>query len=117
RFQAWSDQLAHVVFAAEVASADAEAAVHAAEEFAEYFDALIAERRRKPGDDVISALLDRSGESGPADAELVGACTLLLFAGHETTAGLLANATCVLFDDDEARHVLAGHPDLWSSAV
>ena len=117
RFQTWSDQLAHVVFAAEAVSADAEAAVDAAEEFTEYFDALIAERRRNPGDDVISALLDTTGGSGPADAELVGACTLLLFAGHETTAGLLANAICLLFDDGEARHALAGEPGLWSSAV
>ena len=117
RFQEWSDQLAQVVFAAEAASADATGAVHAAQEFTEYFDALIDERRRKPGDDVISALLDTSRGPGPPAEELVGACTLLLFAGHETTAGLLANATCLLFDDGEARGALARDPGLWTTAV
>ena len=117
RFQAWSDELAQVVFAAEVASADTTGAVHAAQEFTEYFDALIDERRRKPGDDVISALLDTSRGPGPPAEELVGACTLLLFAGHETTAGLLANATCLLFDDGDARRALASDPSLWTTAV
>jgi cytochrome P450 len=42
---------------------------------------------------------------------------LLLFAGHETTAGLLANAACLLFENDDARRELAGDPSLWSTAV
>ena len=116
-FQSWSDQLAHVVFAAEAAAAGADAAIDAARRFTEYFGVLIDERRRHPGDDVISALLDTSRGPGPEDAELVGACTLLLFAGHETTAGLLANAACLLFEDGAARRALAANPGLWSTAV
>lgn len=116
-FQKWSDQLARVVFAAEGGDASAGEAIAAATEFSAYFDALIEERRRRPGDDVISALLDPSRGPGPPDAELVGACTLLLFAGHETTAGLLANATCLLFENDDARRALADDPHLWTPAV
>ena len=116
-FQTWSDQLASVVFTAEQRTGDGAAAVEAADRFTTYFDELIAERRRHPGDDAISALLDESRRPGPEGVELVGACTLLLFAGHETTAGLLANATCVLFDNDEARAALAADSSLWPGAV
>jgi len=116
-FQTWSDQLASVVFTAEQRDGDGAAAVEAADRFTTYFDELIAERRRHPGDDAISALLDESRGPGPEGVELVGACTLLLFAGHETTAGLLANATCVLFDNDDARAALTADSSLWPGAV
>jgi cytochrome P450 len=56
-FQTWSDQLSNVVFAAEMGG-DAANVIAAAERFTDYFDGLIEERRRHPGDDVISALLD-----------------------------------------------------------
>ena len=116
-FQAWSDQLASVVFTAEQRDGDGSAAVEAADRFTTYFNELIAERRRRPGDDAISALLDESRGQGPTGIELVGACTLLLFAGHETTAGLLANASCLLFEHDDARAELAADPSLWPGAV
>ena len=116
-FQAWSDQLASVVFTAEQRDGDGAAAIQAADRFTRYFDELIAERRRHPGHDAISALLDTSHGHGPEGVELVGACTLLLFAGHETTAGLLANASCLLFEHDDARAALAADPTLWPGAV
>jgi pimeloyl-[acyl-carrier protein] synthase len=58
-----------------------------------------------------------SDAGGPSAHELVGACTLLLFAGHETTSGLLANSICVLVEQDDARARLAGDPSLWPGAV
>jgi len=118
RFQGWSDRLAQVVFSAEgVAGIDSDAAITAAEDFATYFGALIEQRRRYPGDDAISALVAASDAGGPSAEELVGACTLLLFAGHETTSGLLANATCVLLEHEDARALLARDPTLWPGAV
>jgi cytochrome P450 len=116
-FQGWSDQLAKVVFAAEARAGGAEVAIDAARQFSAYFEALVEERRRHPGDDAISALVGASTRDGPDAIELVGACTLLLFAGHETTAGLLANATCMLFEDAAARRRLEADADLWPTAV
>jgi cytochrome P450 len=117
-FQGWSDRLAQVVFSAEgAASVDSDAAITAAEHFTTYFGALIEQRRRRPGDDVISALVAASDAGGPSAQELVGACTLLLFAGHETTSGLLANGTSVLLEHEHARARLADDPLLWPSAV
>jgi cytochrome P450 len=117
RFQGWSDQLSQVVFSAEAPGSNADVAINAAEHFTSYFNDLIEQRRREPGDDVISALVRASDAGGPTAQELVGACTLLLFAGHETTSGLLANGSCVLLQDDKARARLADDPSLWPSAV
>jgi cytochrome P450 len=116
-FQEWSDELATVVFAAESRAHDTERASAAAEQFFDYFGELVEHRRRHPGDDVLSALVTASGTGAPDPAELVGACTLLLFAGHETTAGLLANGTVLLLGHDEERARLADDPSLWPTAV
>ena len=116
-FQGWSDQLSQIVFAAEAREGGSHQAIEAATQFTSYFDALIADRRSSPGDDVISALVATSDAGGPTAAELVGACTLLLFAGHETTAGLLANATCLLLDDPDTRTALMTNPARWPLAV
>src|SRR5581483_940958 len=115
-FQHWSDQLARVVFAAESRDGGDDA-IEAATRFHDYFGALVESRRRRPGDDAVSALVAASAAGGFDATELVGACTLLLFAGHETTAGLLANGACVLLGDDGARALLAAEPASWPTAV
>jgi cytochrome P450 len=58
------------------------------EEFREYFRALIALRRERPGDDLLSALAQVEELT---EQELLGTCVLLLVAGHETTVNLIAN--------------------------
>jgi len=112
-FARWSDQLATVVFNAE-GGGTGESAATAARHFTDYFTALAEDRRRRPSDDLISALVHAS-EVDLAD--LVGACTLLLFAGHETTAGLIANGTALLLDHPDQRERLRADPSLWPSAV
>jgi unspecific monooxygenase len=74
----------------------ARAANRAVVEFSEYIKRLADERRKRPGQDLISALVEveEQGEKLTAD-ELVANCILLLNAGHEatvngTTAGFLA---------------------------
>ncbi len=69
-------------------------AVRAASEFADYLKALAAQRRRAPGDDLISALaqIDELTED-----ELVGTCVLLLNAGHEATVNVTGNGWWALF--------------------
>ena len=112
-FQHWSDLLSEVVFAADSRSSDGEHAIAGAEHFWSYFGDLVDHRRRHPGDDLISELA-----LAIDDDEVVGACTLLLFAGHETTTGLLTNGTRLLLDDDTGQvERLRAEPDLWSTAV
>ncbi|TDC08576.1 cytochrome P450 [Nonomuraea longispora] len=69
-------------------------AVRAAEEFAAYLKALAAERRPRPGDDLISALTQVTELT---EDELVGTCVLLLNAGHEATVNVTGNGWWALF--------------------
>lgn len=52
---------------------------------------VVAERRKQPGDDLLSVLLDRLDTE-----EAVVMALLLLAAGHETTSGLIANTALAL---------------------
>lgn len=63
-----------------------------------YLDELIAQKRRAPADDVLSALTRVTDEDGGrlSDEELRGTAFVLLFAGHETTVNLIGNATLAL---------------------
>ena len=69
----------------------------ATHEMAEFFRALIAERRTAPTDDLLSQLchLEEGGDRLGPD-ELVATCILLLFAGHETTTNHIANGLLAL---------------------
>lgn len=63
----------------------------------EYLKHIISERRRDPGDDLLSALI-RARESGDrlSEQELVAMAVLLLVAGHETTVNLIGNGAYAL---------------------
>lgn len=68
------------LFSLESSRADAEEAMAALEA---HLLAIVAEKRARPADDVLSTLLGQ----GFGDAEVAGAGVLLLTAGHETVAG------------------------------
>ncbi|UXA17806.1 cytochrome P450 [Mycobacterium sp. SMC-4] len=74
----------------------------------DYLRALVGERRRHPGEDLMSALVgvEESGDQLTED-EIVATCTLLLVAGHETTVNLIANATLALLRDPAQWQALA----------
>jgi cytochrome P450 len=75
-----------------------------------YFGGLLAERRRQPQDDLVSALIAVSDadESRLSGAELVGNLALLLIAGFETTANLFGNGVRLLFEHPEVGVRLRG---------
>lgn len=83
-----------------VLSADA-----AARELGRYFTPLIGERRRAPGDDLVSALVAaRDAEDGRlSDEELLANLILLLVAGFETTTDLLGNGLTILLNRPDLR--------------
>ncbi|SED57221.1 Cytochrome P450 [Amycolatopsis tolypomycina] len=74
-----------------------EPAVKARQSFVGYFRSLAAERRRTPGDDLLSALVAVS-DAGDVltEGELLVTLTLLLIAGHETTTNLIGNGVLAL---------------------
>ena len=84
-----------------------DAAERAADEFVTYLRGLAAERRKSPGDDLVSHLVqvrDADGDRLTED-ELVTTCILLLNAGHEATVNVTGNGTLALLchPDQQAR--------------
>jgi hypothetical protein len=58
-----------------------------------YYQEMIAERRKKPSDDLTTALLEAEIDSDRlTDDEVLGFLFLMVIAGNETTTKLLANA-------------------------
>jgi len=82
-----------------------------------YMTGLIEERRRQPGGDLVSRLVDPSQSDRVSDLELFWFCLLLLVAGNETTTNLLGNMVLALLDHPDQWHLLQNRPELIPSAV
>jgi cytochrome P450 len=84
----------------------------------EYLAGLVAQRRSRPGDDLISALIavEEVGDQLTQD-ELLTMAALLFAAGFETTTNLLANSLAALLAHPQQRRALGGRPDLAQPAV
>ncbi len=86
-------------------------------ELDEYFTSVADQRRRQPGDDLVSALVSDDRNATLDDAEVVAMIAFLLFAGHETVTGMLGNALVALARFVDQRDLLLGQPDLIENAV
>jgi cytochrome P450 len=85
---------------------------------AEYFGSLIPERRKNPGNDLISKVVQAEVDGeGISDEDIVGFNILLLIAGNETTTNLLSNLLHHLADHPEKWNELRDNPDLIEAAV
>jgi len=89
----------------------------AAGELREYLTAHLAERRRLPGDDLLSDIVAGQTRSELDEAELPGLCILLYVAGTETVADFIGNALVALAEHPEQRALLATQPDVGGAAV
>ncbi len=68
-----------------------------------YITDLVAEKRRHPGDDLLSQLARMEAAGDHLDEhELRAMVGLLIFAGHETTANLISIGVLTLFDHPDA---------------
>jgi cytochrome P450 len=82
------------------------------------FRRLIDERRRRPANDMISALIHaQERENRLNDEELLANCALLFIAGHETTVGLIGNGLLALLRHPGEFRKLRDDPTLIGSAV
>ncbi|MCX4695072.1 cytochrome P450 [Streptomyces sp. NBC_01408] len=83
-----------------------------------YFRDLIERKRRDPGDGLLDELVSRRLEAGEVDVEeLVALATILLVAGHETTANMISLGTFTLLRHPEQLAELRADPSLMSEAV
>ncbi|MFJ3953961.1 cytochrome P450 [Streptomyces libani] len=79
-----------------------------------YLAELITGKRATPGEDILS---DLARDDDLTIEELTGIAFLLLFAGHETTANMLALGTFALLEHPEQLAELRATPDLMPGAV
>ena len=106
---AWSTRFSAFVFGATGRADYEEVTRAAAAEFHERLGALLDRYRREPEDNLVSLLLATEDRpDGLSATEILGACSLLLFAGHDTTASLLGSGTLALLAaPDEAERLRA----------
>jgi len=114
----WSDEMALFIGSSRLSADKYRRAQSGMREMAAYFKQLIAARRAKPEDDLMSAML-RPAEDGDvlSEDELVAASSLLLFAGHETTTNLIGNGLWALLRHPEELRRLRAEPQLIAPAV
>jgi len=87
-------------------------------EFTEYFLDIFARRRREPGGDLVSQLvqLEQQGEKLSSD-ELLATCVLLMVAGNETTTNLLSNTALALTQFPDEMDYLVSKPSAIPDAI
>ncbi|WP_412679749.1 cytochrome P450 [Brevibacillus choshinensis] len=119
-FKDWSDTMVKGVegnseeaFAQMVAERD-----KAEKELAEYFLTILNERRNKPEDDLVSALLvaEIDGEK-LQEQEILRFCILLLVAGNETTTNLITNAIRIMTEQPAIQDQVRQHPEFVKTTV
>ncbi|WP_216905583.1 cytochrome P450 [Nocardia noduli] len=79
-----------------------------------YLAGLVTRKRAEPGDDILS---DLARDDDLGIEELVGIAFLLLLAGHETTANMLALGTFALLEHPDQLERLRVDRDLFPAAV
>ncbi len=116
QFRAWSQNLATLVFASGLPDRHSRgrAALRA---LSSYLGKELARRRDEPSDDLLSTLSAAQASGGLTAEEAVANAVLVLFAGHETTTGLLANGLAVLLMHPDELERLRGDRSLMTTAV
>jgi cytochrome P450 len=111
QFKAWSQTLiSPLVTRAEFRSVGAAMTL--------YFTRLIAAKRQEPSGDLLSALIGaRDDTDALTEHELLAMIFLLIVAGHETTANLIASGTLALLQHPAELVRLRASPSLLPQAI
>lgn len=79
---------------------------------------LLAEKRRAPAEDLLTALINaRDGEDRLTEDELTSMVHLLFIAGTDTTVGLISSGTLALLTHPDQLAEVRADPDRWPAAV
>jgi cytochrome P450 len=86
--------------------------------FMRYLRKLVALKRDKPGDDLVSSLVEIEADGDQLDGEeLLAMIAILLSAGHETTTNLIGNGMLALLQNPAQLEQLRSEPTLIDAAV
>lgn len=106
----WADDMVH---REEGVQSMPQAAIEGGLRALQYFSAMLAERRKKPGTDLTAALVTAEIDGDRlSDREIIGFLILMVVAGNETTTKLLGNALYWLWRNPEQRELLRHDPTL-----
>jgi len=117
-FKRWSDTVIEHTTGQDRANLFAPAFTQAILELMSYLREVIRARRRRPGDDLVSAILAES-PNGTAldDLDVMMFVQLLLVAGNETTTNLIGNAVGALLDHPDQLERVRRDPSLVPALV
>lgn len=111
QFQVWETAILH-------GTVGAEESLNAMQEVVSYFAGLIAERRAKPRQDLLSAAVGYRIDGQPvSDDDLLALCLLLFMAGLDTVAAQLSFSMLHLATHDQDRRRLVEDPSLFPGAI
>jgi len=114
KFLVWTQALVE----AKPGTGSAESQRHPAIKIYQEFTKLLAERRERHGDDLMSALLDAEIDGRRlSEEELLGFCFVLIVAGNDTTTNLIANGAVLLADHPDQRKLLVQSPEAIPNAI
>ena len=103
-------------FDADCPPTEREAAEAATKEFVAYVEEMVADRRRTPGEDLLTHLVSADIEGDRLDDhEIVATTILTLNAGHEATVQAIGNAILALTAFPDEFHALQRDPALAAS--
>jgi cytochrome P450 len=95
-----------------------ETANRAARDFSDFLRGYVAERRKKPGDDLLSLLISAQDDGQKlSEDELVSSAILLLNAGHEATVHQTGNAVRSILAQGGDPHRFFTSPEATAAAV
>jgi cytochrome P450 len=97
RFHAWATPLTRSLDPAQsISEAEAQQAAQAIRQMGAYMAGLIAARRARPGDDLLSGMVAGSGTDGRMNEQELLSSMLLVVAGQESTVDLISNGMLTL---------------------
>ncbi|WP_275462934.1 cytochrome P450 family protein [Streptomyces noursei] len=109
-FTDWSNAL--------LSSADAAETAAAGQKMFAFLGALLAEKRARPADDLLSGLVQvRDEEDRLSEEELISMALLLLVAGNESTVNLIGNSVLALLRHPDQLAALRADPALLPGAI
>lgn len=115
----WSDELASFIAGSRLDPKKAERSTQAMRAMRDYFTDVVRQRVRHRGEDVISRMITFGDKAAVpfTEEEYVQTCTLLIFAGHETTTDLIGNGIYHLLRNPEQLALLRDNPERIDGAI
>lgn len=112
----WAEPIAMLGGALRSTPEMAKEAMTAVRESTDYLRQLLEQRRRKPGEDVISVLL-AAQDDGISDDDVIAQALMIITAGHQTARDLIGNGIYTLLQHPDAKRQLQQDPSLIRTTV